>query len=67
MTDNHSNLHNHNGICFLEALCLVFVYLKMTGHIEWSWGFVISPLLLHYALLTIPMMFAQYIVKKKGW
>lgn len=55
------------GICYLEGLSLILVYSKLAGHINWSWFFVFSPLLLHYALLTIPLLIAQCIAKKKGW
>lgn len=30
--------------CFLLALTLLFVGLKLSGHIDWSWWWVISPL-----------------------
>ncbi len=33
-----------NGIGFLQALTLIFIVLKLTGHIAWSWLWVLSPL-----------------------
>lgn len=29
---------------FLEFLALVFITLKLTGYIDWSWWWVLSPL-----------------------
>ena len=40
---------------FLEVLTLIFVALKLTGHIDWSWFWVLSPtifaIVLYVALL----------------
>ncbi len=32
------------GITFTSALLLVFIILKLTGNIDWSWWWVLSPL-----------------------
>ena len=32
------------GIGFLEALLLLFIGLKLTGHVAWSWWWVMAPL-----------------------
>ena len=36
---------------FLPVLALIFITLKLTGHIEWGWVFVLSPLL--FVLVTV--------------
>lgn len=33
-----------SGITFFGLLTIVFIALKLTGHISWSWWWVISPL-----------------------
>ena len=33
-----------SGVGFFGLLTIVFITLKLTGHIEWSWLWVISPL-----------------------
>jgi hypothetical protein len=33
------------GLGFLEALTLVFIALKLSGHIAWNWFWVLSPVL----------------------
>ena len=32
------------GINFLELLAIVFIALKLTGYIQWSWWLVLAPL-----------------------
>ena len=40
------NLNNKNtsGVSFLGLLTLLFIGLKLTGHINWSWLWVLAPL-----------------------
>lgn len=43
----------------LEALTLIFVVLKLMGHIDWSWFWVLSPLIfaiLFYAALFLGLV-----------
>ena len=35
---------NTNGVGFLGLLTLLFIGLKLTGHIAWNWLWVLSPL-----------------------
>lgn len=45
---------------FLEVLTLVFVTLKLTDVIEWSWVWVLSPLIVSgsiYIFLLLSMIF----------
>lgn len=39
------------GIGFLGLLTIVFITLKLTGYIHWSWFWVISPLLVPFGIL----------------
>ena len=39
-----TNPNATGGMTFLDALLLAFVILKLTGTIEWSWLWVLSPL-----------------------
>lgn len=41
---------------FLIALCLIFIFCKLTGHIAWSWLWVLSPLWIPEAIWLILMM-----------
>ena len=38
------NSTNTNGVSFLGLLTLLFIGLKLTGYITWSWIWVLSPL-----------------------
>lgn len=35
---------NNNGIGFVGLLTIVFIVLKLTGYIAWSWWWVLSPI-----------------------
>lgn len=35
---------------FTPLLTVLFIGLKLTGHIDWSWGWVISPMIISLAL-----------------
>jgi len=39
-----ANNNTSNGIGFGTVLFLVFLILKLTGNIDWSWWWVTSPL-----------------------
>ena len=38
------NNKNTDGVSFLGLLTLLFIGLKLTGYITWSWIWVLSPL-----------------------
>lgn len=40
-------------ISFEDVLLLMFIYLKLTDVIDWSWWWVMSPLIL--VILTTPL------------
>jgi len=40
-----------SGISFLSLLTIVFVTLKLTGHIDWSWWWILSPMWAPWAVL----------------
>ena len=39
------------GISFCGLLAVLFIGLKLTGHIDWSWLWVLSPLWIPWCLL----------------
>jgi hypothetical protein len=39
------------GIGFGGLLCILFIALKLTGHIDWPWLWVLSPLWIPLALV----------------
>lgn len=54
---NHQNpvivKQSSGGISFMGLLTIVFIVLKLTGHIDWSWWWVLSPLWISFALLAV--------------
>lgn len=45
------------GMGFLGGLTLLFIALKMTGYIDWSWWWVMSPILISSGIaLTIGLV-----------
>jgi hypothetical protein len=45
-----------SGIGFIGLLTLLFVGLKLTGHIAWSWFWVLSPLIFTTGVLLIGVL-----------
>lgn len=41
------------GIGFPGALTILFVALKLTGYIDWSWWWVLSPLWIGFLVLLL--------------
>lgn len=45
-----------SGMGLLEILLIVFVILKLVGTIDWSWWWVLSPLLIPIGLLIVVLI-----------
>lgn len=55
------------GIGFLPLLAIVFIVLKLTGYIAWSWWLVLLPLLVQVGLVVVALIIlgvCYYIAKK---
>jgi hypothetical protein len=39
-----SKATNNKGLNFFTVLQLIFITLKLTGHIDWSWWFIAMPI-----------------------
>lgn len=49
-----SNTSNSsNGIGCFSILTLIFITLKLTNHIDWSWFWVLSPVLIPAIIVII--------------
>ena len=42
--DESTNISTNGGIGFLGALTILFIALKLTHIIDWSWWWVLSPI-----------------------
>jgi hypothetical protein len=47
-------------------LTIVFMALKLTGVIDWSWWWVMSPVLIHISLIIIAFLFLLWFVNKNN-
>ena len=50
---------------FFAILTLIFIVLKLTGCITWSWVWVLAPLWIDFIIGAIIMVIAAIIAKKK--
>lgn len=50
------NNATHGGISFFGLLAIVFIALKLTGYITWSWWWVLAPLWAPWALLACGLL-----------
>jgi hypothetical protein len=53
---------NSGGIGFFGLLTIVFITLKLTGVIGWSWLWVLSPILIPLALVAVIGIIAAAII-----
>jgi hypothetical protein len=56
MSDNSSS--SSGGIGFTGLLTVLFVGLKLTGYIGWSWWWVLSPLWISAILFVVILLVA---------
>jgi hypothetical protein len=48
-----SSSSSSGGIGFMGLLAVLFIGLKLTGHIDWSWWWVLSPIWGPLALVVL--------------
>ena len=53
---NNSSSSSSGGIGFLSVLGIVFIVLKLTGNITWSWWLVLLPLYGGVALIVVILL-----------
>lgn len=54
------------GITFFGALTVLFIGLKLSGIIHWSWCWVLAPIWAPSAIILVVLITA-YIVSMRGW
>lgn len=52
----------YNGIGFFGLLTLLFIGLKLTGYIDWSWLWVLSPLWIPVVIMLLFIVLVAAIV-----
>lgn len=58
MAKNSSSSSSSGGIGFLGALTILFIALKLTGVIAWSWFWVLSPMIFGFGLVILIIAFS---------
>lgn len=59
--------HGISGISLFNILTLIFIVLKLTGSIEWSWFFVLLPTIVYVCLLIVlALIYAIIVVRRKN-
>lgn len=56
-------MEKHNSFPLIGILGLIFITLKLTGHIEWSWLWVLSPFWIPIAIIAAIFMVAFIVAR----
>lgn len=70
MSDSFNN--KSGGIGFVGLLTILFIGLKLTDYIDWSWWWVLSPIWISVSivgliiLVAVVILMATPIIKMKG-
>lgn len=59
MMMNHVPYNPNNGVTFIGLLTLLFIGLKLTGNIDWSWWLVLSPILSEFIIIVIRAIYNE--------
>jgi len=59
MSENNNT--NYGGIGFTGLLTIVFIVLKLTHVINWSWWWVLAPTLIPLGLIVIILLIATFV------
>jgi hypothetical protein len=63
---NSTSSSSSGGIGFVGLLTIVFMTLKLTGYLAWSWWWVLSPMWISLSIVLVILLgvFAFYVFKK---
>lgn len=66
--NNQSSSSSNGGIGFFGLLAIVFITLKLTGYITWSWFWVLAPLWggLAFGGIVLLSVFMIYVLVGRG-
>lgn len=54
---------NNKPLTFVDALFLVFLSLKLSGAIQWSWVWVFSPIWISLIFIVVTLVFWHFVTK----
>ena len=56
--------YNNGGISFTGLLAIVFIVLKLTGVVNWSWWWVLAPIWVSIVLAIIILIIYDILKKR---
>lgn len=62
-----SRKRSRGGPGFCSLLGLMFIGLKLTDHIDWSWWWVLAPLWIPGVLVLLVIAVIIIVAKRTGW
>lgn len=60
---NVNNSSSSSGVGFFGLLTVLFIALKLLGHIDWSWWWVLAPIWIPIAVLLIIVLIGVWVIK----
>jgi len=54
---NRIDVQDKGGMSFLSVILIIFIILKITNLISWSWWWVLSPLWIGFALASVVVIY----------
>lgn len=64
MSNQNTSSSSSGGIGFVGLLTILFIGLKLTGYISWSWVWVLSPLWIGAILAVLIFLIAIIVLSK---
>ena len=61
MSDNKSSTSS-SGIGFSSLLAILFITLKLTGYIAWSWLWVLAPIWIPFVIVVFVLIIAGKVI-----
>ena len=61
---NNNESKSSGGIGFVGLLTLLFIGLKLTDYIDWSWWWVLSPIWITFIIVTAIIVAAVALARK---
>lgn len=63
---NNSKTSSSGGISFFGMLAILFIGLKLTGYVSWSWWWVLSPLWLPLTVVVVFLLLISFVALAWG-
>lgn len=64
MSRSSNNNVSSGGVSFAGLLAIVFIVLKLTGYIAWSWWWVLSPIWIPFLVAVVCIVVASLLLSE---